>query len=105
VLLRGYISPDVFSWQSTFSYLAMAVVGGLGSPLGAVLGAILYTFVPELLRFMQEYYFAVFGVMVILVITFLPAGLSGLVLSAFRSLRRREKSFARSDVTHHERAA
>lgn len=105
VLLRGYISPDVFSWQSTFSYLAMAVVGGLGSPLGAVLGAILYTFVPELLRFMQEYYFAVFGVMVILVITFFPAGLSGMVLSAVRGLRRREKSFARSDVTHHERAA
>jgi branched-chain amino acid transport system permease protein len=47
----------------------------------------------------------VFGVMVILVITFLPAGLSGLVLSAFRGLRRREKSYARSDVTHHERAA
>jgi branched-chain amino acid transport system permease protein len=105
VLLRGYISPDVFSWQSAFAYLAMAVVGGLGSSFGAVLGAILYTFVPELLRFMQEYYFAVFGVVVILVITFFPAGLSGLVLSLFRGLRRRAKPHARSEVTHHERAA
>src|SRR5262249_20072620 len=104
VLLRGYISPDVFSWQSTFAYLAMAVVGGLGSSFGAVLGAILYTFVPELLRFMQEYYFAVFGVMVILVITFFPSGLSGMVLSIFHSLSRREKPRA-AEVTQHERAA
>ena len=32
--LLGYVSPDVFAWQTTFSYLAMVVVGGLGSSMG-----------------------------------------------------------------------
>ncbi|HYZ61669.1 MAG TPA: branched-chain amino acid ABC transporter permease [Acetobacteraceae bacterium] len=79
VCLRGYVSPDVFAWQTTFSYLAMTVVGGLGSSLGALLGALLYTFVPELLRFLQEAYFVIFGIVVILVITFFPTGLAGLL--------------------------
>jgi branched-chain amino acid transport system permease protein len=82
VCLRGYVSPDVFAWQTTFSYLAMAVVGGLGSSIGAVLGAILYTFGPEWLRFLQEAYFVFFGAVVILVITFFPAGLAGLLARA-----------------------
>jgi branched-chain amino acid transport system permease protein len=79
VCLRGYVSPDVFAWQTTFSYLAMAVVGGLGSSIGAVLGAILYTFGPEWLRFLQEAYFVFFGALVILVITFFPTGLAGIL--------------------------
>jgi branched-chain amino acid transport system permease protein len=82
VCLRGYVSPDVFAWQTTFSYLAMAVVGGLGSSIGAVLGAILYTFGPEWLRFLQEAYFVFFGALVILIITFFPAGLAGLLARA-----------------------
>jgi branched-chain amino acid transport system permease protein len=79
VCLRGYISPDVFAWQTTFAYLAMVVVGGLGSSVGALLGAVLYTLVPEWLRFLQEAYFVIFGLVVVLVITFFPAGLAGLL--------------------------
>lgn len=76
--LQGYISPDVFAWQTTFSYLAMVVVGGLGNSLGAVIGAMLYTLVPEWLRFLQEAYFVIFGMVVILVIALIPGGLAGL---------------------------
>lgn len=75
--LLGYISPDVFAWQTTFSYLAMVVVGGLGSSLGAVIGAALYTLVPEWLRFLQEAYFVFFGMFVIVVIALIPGGLAG----------------------------
>jgi branched-chain amino acid transport system permease protein len=82
--LRGYISPDVFTWQTTFNYLAMVVVGGLGSSVGAILGALLYTLVPEWLRFLEQGYFVIFGLLVILVITFFPAGLVGLLLRATR---------------------
>ena len=87
VCLRGYISPDVFAWQTTFSYLAMVVVGGLGSSVGAILGAVLYTLVPEWLRFLQEAYFVMFGLVVVLVITFFPAGLAGLLARLVGLLR------------------
>lgn len=76
--LLGYISPDVFAWQTTFAYLAMVVVGGLGSSVGAVIGAALYTFVPEWLRFLHEAYYAIFGLLVIVIIAGLPGGLAGL---------------------------
>ncbi len=85
--LLGYISPDVFAWQTTFAYLAMVVVGGLGSSLGAVIGAVLYTLVPEGLRFLQEAYFVIFGMVVIIVIALAPGGIAGLAGRAFRRLR------------------
>jgi branched-chain amino acid transport system permease protein len=84
--LLGYVSPDVFAWQTTFSYLAMVVVGGLGSSLGAVIGAALYTLVPEWLRFLQEAYFAIFGTFVIVVIALIPGGLAGLSARLLRSV-------------------
>jgi branched-chain amino acid transport system permease protein len=85
--LLGYISPDVFAWQTTFSYLAMVVVGGLGSNLGAVIGAALYTLVPEWLRFLQEAYFVIFGTVVILVIALVPGGVAGLIGRGLRRMQ------------------
>jgi branched-chain amino acid transport system permease protein len=84
--LLGYISPDVFAWGTTFSYLAMCVVGGLGSNLGAPLGAALYTLVPEWLRFLQEAYFVIFGTVVIVVIAAMPGGMAGIVSGLFDRL-------------------
>lgn len=87
--LRGYVSPDLFAWQTTFSYLAMVVVGGLASSLGAVLGAALYTLVPEWLRFLQDAYFVIFGMFVMLTITFFPTGLAGLLSRLIALVHRR----------------
>jgi branched-chain amino acid transport system permease protein len=86
--LLGYISPDVFAWGTTFAYLAMCVVGGLGSNLGAPLGAALYTLVPEWLRFLQEAYFVIFGTVVIVVIAVVPGGMAGVVTRLFDRLCR-----------------
>jgi branched-chain amino acid transport system permease protein len=89
VCLMGYLAPNVFSWQSTFAYLSMIIVGGLGSSLGAVVGAILYIFVPELLRFLQEAYFAIFGLAVIVIVVLSPDGLVGLGRRLWHRLTRR----------------
>ena len=100
--LLGYVSPDVFAWQTTFSYLAMVVVGGLGSSAGAVIGAALYTLVPEWLRFLQEAYFVIFGMVVIVVIALVPggvAGLAGRALHRMRPPRRAAKIVARLPET------
>jgi len=94
--LQGYISPDVFGWQTTFSYLSMVVVGGLGSSVGAVIGAALYTLVPEWLRFLQEAYFVMFGAVVIIVIALVPGGLAGLGARLFKRLTRARSTDARS---------
>lgn len=86
--LLSYISPDVFAWDTTFNYLMMAVIGGLGSTLGVVGSAVLLTELPENLRFLREGYLAAFGAIVIVMMVAAPGGLMGLIRAgAVRALR------------------
>ena len=94
--LLGYISPDVFQWDTTFNYLMMVVVGGLGSTLGAVIGAVLLTELPEHLRFLQAGYLAAFGLVVMVMMAVAPGGLVGIGKRMFIWLLRRLR-IVRSD--------
>lgn len=72
-----YISPGDFDLSRSITVLVMLIVGGEISIVGAIAGAILMSFAPELLRFVGEAYMAVFGVLVLLVLIFLPNGIAG----------------------------
>ena len=61
----------------------MLVLGGAGSLVGCVLGAVLLTFLPEWLRGLKDYYMVIYGVSVLLLMVFLPSGIVGLVRGAF----------------------
>ena len=71
----NYVSPDLFSNAQAVLFFVMLVIGGVGSAVGAVLGTIVLTVLPEALRFLKEWYLVLYGVGVILMITFLPDGL------------------------------
>ena len=73
-----FISPDDFSYTNSITYLAMLIVGGESSIVGAILGAVLLTFLPEWLRFLGNAYLALFGILVFSVLVFLPSGIVGL---------------------------
>jgi ABC-type branched-subunit amino acid transport system ATPase component/ABC-type branched-subunit amino acid transport system permease subunit len=75
-----YISPNVFDFNQSVSFFAMTLVGGQESIVGTTLGAGLITFLPEVLRFLHAYYIAVYGLLVVVVILFMPEGLYGLLL-------------------------
>ncbi|HBY95982.1 MAG: branched-chain amino acid ABC transporter ATP-binding protein/permease [Ardenticatenaceae bacterium] len=91
-----YLNPVSFELQLAFLLLVMAVIGGLGSNAGAALGAAVVILLPELLSGLgSEVYFLVYGVMTILIILYLPAGLVGiprLVTQQFRTRLRRQPS-------------
>ena len=74
----NYVSPDLFSNAQAVLFFVMLVVGGVGSAIGAVLGTIVLTALPEALRFLKEWYLVLYGVGVILMITFVPEGLASL---------------------------
>lgn len=74
-----FVSPDDFSFDKSIVFLSMLVVGGSGSIVGSILGATVLTLLPELLRFVGHAYLLVFGVLVLLVLTFFPSGLVGLL--------------------------
>lgn len=76
----GFINPSAYNLDFSINYVVMLVIGGIGSVPGNIFGAILVTLVPELLRFMQNYYWLVFSVITLLFVIFLPNG----IVSLFR---------------------
>ena len=80
----AYISPDQFSFGESIVLLTMALLGGVQSPFGALLGTMLLVILPEWLRFLKQVYLAVYGLAVILIMVFLPDGLWGLFATRLR---------------------
>jgi len=74
------INPSVFGLENIFLLLFMIIIGGSGSHLGAIIGAIVVYLAPFLLEpIVGHGFLVVFGVLVVLTILFQPAGLAGLL--------------------------
>lgn len=77
----AYISPDNFNFARSIEFLTMVLLGGSQSPFGGAIGTSLLILLPEWLRFLKEVYLAAYGLAVILIMVFLPAGIWGLIRS------------------------
>ena len=75
----NYISPDQFSFGESVVLLTMALLGGVESAFGALIGTVLLVVLPEWLRFLRQIYLAVYGGAVIAIMIFMPRGVWGLV--------------------------
>ncbi|MCW5774450.1 MAG: branched-chain amino acid ABC transporter permease [Rhodospirillaceae bacterium] len=83
-----YISPEFFSLGLSITLLAMVLLGGRGTVIGPLVGAVLLTALPEGLRFIKEYYLVVFGLTIWLCVVVMPEGLVGLAARLFRSKKK-----------------
>lgn len=92
----GFISPESFTVDASINLLLAVVIGGVGSPWGAAIGAVLLTLLPEWLHDLQSAYGLVFGLLVIVLLTIEPRGIVGLAsrvpLPRALSLPRREEA-------------
>jgi branched-chain amino acid transport system permease protein len=84
----GTLTPDAFFITESFTILAMVVVGGMGTLIGPVAGAILLTILPELLRDVGDLRLVVYGLALTLVVLFMPGGIVQAVRLATARLRR-----------------
>jgi len=71
----AFLVPDSFSFAVDNNLILMNVLGGMSSPFGAVLGAVLITPLPELLRSVAEYQLFAYGLLLVLLQLFLRNGL------------------------------
>lgn len=85
--LVGYLGPESFGLHRSVEALVMAVVGGLGSLSGPVLGAIVFTYLPEKLQFFSDWQFMVYGLLLMVSFVLLPKGLAGLLLPRSRYIK------------------
>jgi branched-chain amino acid transport system permease protein len=72
----GTLVPDAFFVTEAFNILAMVIVGGMGTLIGPVFGAILLTLLPELLRGIGDLRLVVYGAALTFVVLFMPGGLA-----------------------------
>ena len=79
------VHPSEFTIWTSAEIVAMVILGGRGTFLGPILGALVLTTLPEYLRFAKDYKLVLFGLTLIVMTAFLPQG----VLGGLRRLRDR----------------
>jgi branched-chain amino acid transport system permease protein len=92
VLMFSTLSPSQAGFELIVSTLTMVVIGGISSWTGPVIGAFVVTWMPDLLTFIGDWWPAVQGAIVVLMVIFAPDGLVGIARSAWRALASRAVS-------------
>ena len=83
----AYVSPDQFAFSDSIVFLTMALLGGVASPVGSVIGTGLLILIPEWLRFLKSVpglYLAIYGLAVIFIVVFMSDGIWGFIAGMFR---------------------
>jgi branched-chain amino acid transport system permease protein len=90
-----YVDPGVaFSPMMSFSPVLMAIFGGFGSIYGPVIGAVIFSYIEEILKTgnWSKYYMLIFGTILVATILFLPSGLVGLIQNVWRRVMGRRRA-------------
>ncbi|MGE7472858.1 branched-chain amino acid ABC transporter permease [Bosea sp. NPDC003192] len=74
-----FVSPAFMSWQRSGELIFMAVLGGVGSLHGAIIGAIAYLIAEDALSHLTEHWRVIFGPMIILFVLFTRGGIVGML--------------------------
>jgi branched-chain amino acid transport system permease protein len=75
--LHRFASPDMMSWTRSGEFLVMAVLGGLSSVFGPIIGAAAFLIAESVLAGWTEQWEVIFGPLIILVALFAPRGIWG----------------------------
>jgi branched-chain amino acid transport system permease protein len=73
--VSSFIGPNEYGFDQAVTILSFALLGGIGSPFGPVLGAVVLTALPEVLRPLHDYRLVIDGFIIVCVVIYLPGGL------------------------------
>jgi branched-chain amino acid transport system permease protein len=79
-----FISPAVMHWTRSGDLIVMAVLGGMGTVFGPVIGAVALLVLEEVLSGVTEYWQIIIGPIFLLVVLFARGGIDGMLLGARR---------------------
>ena len=77
--LITYLSPDAFTIELSVDFIAMIVIGGMGSILGSIIGAVVLTGMQQVLAGLLDLQILIFGISLIVFMIFMPKGISGMI--------------------------
>jgi branched-chain amino acid transport system permease protein len=73
----AFISPAIMHWTRSGDLIVMAVLGGMGSVIGPVIGAVAFLVLEEGLSRVTEYWPIILGPMILLVVLYARGGIDG----------------------------
>ena len=73
-----YVNPDNFTYMESVTILTMVVLGGVGSIPGVVIGAVVLAILPEALRDISTYRYAIYGILLAMMMIIRPQGMISL---------------------------
>lgn len=74
-LYSGFITPKSADFMQSIELILMVILGGMGSVAGAVVGAGIVTLLPQVLTSLEHYESLVYGLILVVVMVFMPKGL------------------------------
>jgi branched-chain amino acid transport system permease protein len=74
-----FVSPAMMHWTRSGDLIVMVVLGGMGSPFGPLIGAIVLLVLEEVLSGVTEYWQIILGPMLLLVVLFARGGIDGML--------------------------
>lgn len=82
---NAYINPESFTFLESAMILCIVVLGGMGSIVGVIIGALLLILLPEYLRAFSDYRMLSFGAILVLMMIFRPQGIVANIRHSYRS--------------------
>jgi len=73
----GFLSPEISDYHVTFELLIFCMIGGLGTMVGPLIGAIILTIISELLHGIAIPRMVAYGFLLVIITIFLPGGITG----------------------------
>ena len=92
VMVRSIIQPLDIGFNLIVLALTMIIVGGARSWVGAAIGAVVFTWLPDLLSAVGQWQELIYGILVAVAAVFLPRGIHGVLVDGYRWEKRRRRS-------------
>jgi branched-chain amino acid transport system permease protein len=91
ISVRTTVSPETVGFGLVVLALTMIIVGGTRSWLGAAIGAVVFTWLPEILVSTAEWRPIIYGTIVVLAAIWVPGGVVGVWTDGWRAIRNRRQ--------------
>lgn len=83
-----FISPETFNSTQSTLFMTMLLFGGMGNPVGPILGSAILAILNESLQSFNTYKTLIYGVLILIAVLFMPKGCYGLGCDLFGRVKR-----------------
>ena len=77
--LNRFVSPSMFSWQTSGEIMIFVILGGIARLCGPVIGAAVFILLEQILGDLSQFWHIYLGVLLLVVVLFAKGGLTGLI--------------------------